>query len=172
MSPCYSRQAPAAGRDRRACRNGQNARRHPTAPFATRARCCEEAHSMRTPGDIFNPRSCEPVPAPDGTGRRRQPPANQLGFKHAPQTRPYMSAAASPTLTRTPPPPAGLSTGARAWRPETKPVAISLPSSGNLGSLALSMASIIAQPRTLVKRASAIIALRCCPVRLSADQTP
>ena len=146
----------------------KNARRHPTAPLATRGQMlrrgalCE--HARRNPQP---PKSANQPTPPTASGNRQQ----VARFKRAPQARPYMSAAASPTLTRTPPP-RELSTGARACRPKTRLGAISLPSSGNLGSLALFMASTIAQPRTLVKRASAIIALRCCPVRLSADQTP
>lgn len=87
--------------------------------------------------------------------QRRQPAttaSQSARFKRAPQTRPYRSAATFPTLTRPPP---GLSAGARAWRPETTLGIISLPSSGNLGSLALFMASTIAHSLTLVKRVSA-----------------
>ena len=64
-----------------------------------------------------------------------------------------MSAAASPTVIRTPPP-AGFPTGARACRPEKKPGTVNPPPSGNL---ALFMASTIAHPLALVKRVSAVV---------------
>ena len=84
-----------------------------TAPFATRARCCEKARSVGAPSETPNPRNCEPAPATGGAGSQRQPPSKSARFKRAPRTRPYRSAAASPTLMRTPPP-ADLSTGSRA----------------------------------------------------------
>ena len=172
MSPCYSRQAPATGRDRRCLPKWTKCSQTPDGAVRHAGQMLRRGALYENARRYLQPPKLRTSPRPRWHRQTATAASQPAWLKHAPQTRPYMSAAASPTLTPTLPPPAGLSTGAGAWRPETRPVAIKLPPSGNLGSLALSMASTIAQPRTLVKRASAIIALRCCPVRLSADQTP
>ena len=103
-----------------------------------------------------NSRKVRASPRPRRRGQPMAAASQSARFKRAPQKRPYMSVAASPTLIRTPPP-AGLSTRPRACRPEKKPGTINPPPSGNLGSLALFMTSTIAHPLALAKRASAVV---------------
>ena len=109
---------------------------------------------MSAPGETPNPRNREP--APGGAGSQRQPPSKPARFKRAPPPDATLQIGRCfPYIDANAPPPADLSTGARAWRHKARLGVTGLPPKGNLVSLALLMASTIAHSLALVKRASA-----------------